>query len=259
MPLPIEGWNAQISLLTGIAAAELMVGAGTGILRTLPPARNRSLAWIRRVAKALRVSWPEHVAYPALIRSLDARLPSHAALLAEATTLFSGAGYQVLGSGTQPLEHSALATAYTHATAPLRRLVDRYVSETCLSINSGTDVPHWVDEGIDDLPKIMARAGSLSGRFEAACLDLVEAAVLSDKIGRVFDGVVVEVDGDDPHGDVQIREPAVHARLEGEDLELGTEIQVRLVEASVPGRRVVFARSSGQDDAPSGTSTMPPA
>jgi exoribonuclease R len=40
-PLPAEGWNAQISLLTGMAAAELMLAHGTGILRTLPTAAHR--------------------------------------------------------------------------------------------------------------------------------------------------------------------------------------------------------------------------
>ena len=34
--LPVEGWNAQISLLTGMAAAELMMKGRIGVLRTLP-------------------------------------------------------------------------------------------------------------------------------------------------------------------------------------------------------------------------------
>src|SRR5689334_2856580 len=34
-PLPVEGWNAQISLLTGMAAADLMTKGKIGILRTL--------------------------------------------------------------------------------------------------------------------------------------------------------------------------------------------------------------------------------
>ena len=35
-PLPAEEHNAQLSLLTGMAAAELMLAAGVGILRTMP-------------------------------------------------------------------------------------------------------------------------------------------------------------------------------------------------------------------------------
>ena len=37
-PLPIESWNAQLSLLCGRAAANLMLQGGAGVLRTLPPA-----------------------------------------------------------------------------------------------------------------------------------------------------------------------------------------------------------------------------
>ena len=43
VPLATEDHNAQISLLTGMAAAQLMLRAGTGILRTQPRAR-RALA-----------------------------------------------------------------------------------------------------------------------------------------------------------------------------------------------------------------------
>ncbi len=35
---PVEEWNAQLSLLTGMAAADLMIYARVGLLRTLPPA-----------------------------------------------------------------------------------------------------------------------------------------------------------------------------------------------------------------------------
>src|SRR5690606_37169747 len=56
--LPVEEWNAQISLLTGISAAEIMLETGVGVLRTLPPADPRDLARLRRVARALGIQWP---------------------------------------------------------------------------------------------------------------------------------------------------------------------------------------------------------
>lgn len=242
-PLPVEGWNAQISLLTGMAAAEMMVEAGVGVLRTLPPASPRDIKRLRRVARALEVGWPDRRSYPDLIRSLDARLPAHAALLAEATSLFAGAGYQVLQPGKEPHEHSALATLYTHCTAPLRRLVDRFTGEICLSISAEEDVPGWVTEALPSLPDIMVKADSIAGQYEAECVNLVEAALLSDRVGQTFVGVVVEIDHDRPRGDVQIRDPAVHARIESDRLELGAEIQTRLVKASVPDRQVVFEKA----------------
>ena len=47
--LPVESYNAQLSLATGIAAARIMRRAGTGILRTLPPAEERDLRRLPRV------------------------------------------------------------------------------------------------------------------------------------------------------------------------------------------------------------------
>ena len=56
-PLPVEGWNAQISLMTGQAAAELMVKARLGVLRTLPEADPKAVERLRRTAKALGIEW----------------------------------------------------------------------------------------------------------------------------------------------------------------------------------------------------------
>ncbi|HVE62618.1 MAG TPA: RNB domain-containing ribonuclease [Mycobacteriales bacterium] len=56
--LPVENWNAQISLLTGLCAAQLMLDAGVGLLRTLPPPDDHAVASLRRSAKALDVAWP---------------------------------------------------------------------------------------------------------------------------------------------------------------------------------------------------------
>src|SRR5690606_25597349 len=50
---PVEDWNEQISLLTGMAAAHLMVEHGVGLLRTLPEADPRDLARLHRTAHAL--------------------------------------------------------------------------------------------------------------------------------------------------------------------------------------------------------------
>ncbi|HWL50533.1 MAG TPA: hypothetical protein VNT92_11695, partial [Acidimicrobiia bacterium] len=41
----------------------------------------------------------------------------------------------------------------------------------------------------------------------------------------------------------QLRRPAVHARIDGEDVDLGEELLVRLVEASIPTRLVRFEQA----------------
>ncbi|MBV9099033.1 MAG: RNB domain-containing ribonuclease, partial [Frankiaceae bacterium] len=121
--LPVEDWNAQLSLLTGMAAAALMLDAGVGLLRTMPPPPADVVASLRRSALALGVSWPASTSYAEAVRRLDASVPAQAALLRLASVLFRGAGY-VAFDGSLPAQrlHSAVAAPYAHATAPLRRL-----------------------------------------------------------------------------------------------------------------------------------------
>ncbi|MFJ9897370.1 RNB domain-containing ribonuclease [Streptomyces sp. NPDC091280] len=242
-PLPADGWNAQISLLTGMAAADLMLTHGTGVLRTLPAAPDGAVGRLRRTAHALRIDWPHHMSYARLIRSLDPRLPHHAAFLQECTTLLRGAGYTVFRDGDLPAitTHAAVAAPYTHCTAPLRRLVDRYASEICLSPASP---PAWVLAGLDALPKQMADGTRLAGTVERECVDIVEAALLKDRVGELFDGCVVDVEERQPTvGRVQLDTPAVVARLEGGTtaLPLGERLRVRLTQADPGTSKVRFA------------------
>ena len=245
-PLPAEGWNAQISLLTGMAAAELMLTYGTGVLRTLPAAPDGAVGRLRRTAQALRIDWPHHVSYAALIRSLDPRRPHHAAFLQECTTLLRGAGYTVFRDGDLPpiTTHSAVAAPYAHCTAPLRRLADRYASELCLAAVAEQPPPDWVLAALDALPKEMAEGGRRAGAVERGCVDIVEAALLRDRVGEVFEGCVVDVREHEPTvGTVQLESPAVVARIDGDGapLPLGERLRVRLTRAELGTAGVRFA------------------
>ncbi len=246
-PLPAASWNAQISLLTGMAAAELMLAAGTGILRTLPSAPDGSVARLRRTAQALGVDWPHHTSYAALIRTLDPHRAAHAAFLQECTALLRGAGYTVF-DGTAPpagtVLHAAVAAPYAHATAPLRRLVDRYTSELCLAAAAGHTPPAWVRAALPALPHEMETGTQRANRIERACVDLVEAALLRDRVGETFEAVVVDRHQDDPtRGTVHLREPAVIAPVRstpaGPPLPLGGYLRVRLTTAD-PGHEPVL-------------------
>jgi VacB/RNase II family 3'-5' exoribonuclease len=241
--LPVEEWNAQISLLTGMAAASLMVYARVGLLRTLPPPDPRDVQRLHRTAKALGIEWPAELLYPDFIRSLDPDKPNHAAMIVSCTRLLRGSGYVGFdGEVPEQPEHSALASEYAHVTAPLRRLGDRYAGEVCVALCAGTEVPSWVLEKLDVLPKTLQDSGRKAHQYEKAVLDLVEAAVLHPHVGETFPGVVVQVDEDDPkHGSVVIQEPAIEGKVtSGQDLPLGGAVQVWLVEADVAQRSVRF-------------------
>lgn len=241
--LPVEEWNAQISLLTGFGAATLMVYARVGILRTLPPPDPRDLQRLHRTARALGADWPAEQLYPDFIRSLDPTKPAHAALVVACTRLLRGSGY-VAFDGEVPAEpqHAALASEYAHVTAPLRRLVDRYAGEVCVALCAGTPVPAWVLEALPGLPDEMRDTGRVAASYERAVVDLVEAGLLAGRVGEVFDGVVVSVEEkDERRGKVTVGSLGVEASLVGPaPLPLGQDVRVRLVTADVTKRSVVF-------------------
>ena len=240
-PLPVEGWNAQISLMTGMAAAELMLDGGVGLLRTVPIADPKRLERLRLTAHALRVEWPDDVSYQEFVRSLSPFVARQAALLVEAAALLRGSGYTAFeGKAPEQPTHSALASAYAHTTAPLRRLVDRYVGEVCIALSAGTEVPEWARAELPALPEVMARSGGRSGQYEAGIVSIIEAALLAPRLGETFEAIVVELHERRGGATVAIRQPAVTARCRGDDLPLGGRVLVRLQEVDVMQRLVRF-------------------
>ncbi|MEY9842310.1 RNB domain-containing ribonuclease [Streptacidiphilus sp. EB103A] len=247
-PRPADGWNAQISLLTGMAAAEMMLDGRVGLLRTLPAAPQSAHDRLHLTAAALGVDWPAGLLYPQLIRSLNPELPAHAAFLNECTGLLRGAAYTAFdGSAPPEPAHAAVAAPYAHCTAPLRRLADRFAGEVCVALAAGEAVPDWVRAALPEIPRLMETGDRRAHEVERACVDLVEAELLRGREGEVFDGVVVDVD-ERKHltGTVQLRDPAVRARLSDDRpgavaLPLGTPLRVRLTTADPATRTLRFA------------------
>ncbi len=234
-PLESEGYNAQLSLLTGMAAADLMIAGGTGLLRTLPPAEPETLERLRRIAAALGRDWPAETDYATFIRSLDPFAARDAAILRAATGVLRGAGYVPFRDGLVPPQprHAALAEEYAHVTAPLRRLADRYATECALAAFAGTPVPDWVTSRLDDLPAVMAAGDKRQNELEREAIDRAEATVLAARVGETFAAVAIDA------GHIQLREPAVRAPCDG-DPPLGQEIRARLVEADPQTGKVRF-------------------
>ena len=229
-PLPVEGWNAQISLLTGMAAATMMLQGKVGLLRTLPPAEDRAVGKLRATARSLGIAWPKTMNYPDFVRSLDVSKPSHLAMMTSCTSLFRGAAYTLIDATTVDtnLKHNALAANYAHCTAPLRRLVDRFVGEICVHLCAGTPVPQWVLDALPALPQQMADSDKRAKKFERGVTDLVEALVLSSRIGETFSATVIDSDGKG-HGAISIADPATEAKVTADGLELGQEVHVKLL------------------------------
>jgi exoribonuclease R len=229
--VPLEDWNAEVSLLTGMAAAEIMLRGGIGILRTMPPADAADVADFRERAGALGLPWPDGMPYGDYLRSLD-QSPAAQAVREAAASLFRGAGYAAF-DGEPPADRAqaAIAAPYAHTTAPLRRLVDRWSLVVCEALVNGRDVPRWARDSLADLPDLMARSAGRAGRLGSASVDRVEAAVLSAGTDRTFEAVVLARRGDGVR--VQLVDPPVEASVAPLDAEPGTTVLLRLVRASI--------------------------
>jgi exoribonuclease R len=237
-PQPAEDWNAQLSLMTGMAAAELMIGAKVGILRTMPAPEQWAIDRFRKQTVALGRPWPEEQKYGEYLRALDTADPKQLAIMHAAGALFRGAGYTAFdGSVPVGLVQAAVGSSYTHATAPLRRLVDRFVLVVCEAIASGTEIPAWAREALPDLPGLMAHSSGITSQFEHRAIDTVEAAVLSTHVGESFDATVISLSK--TGGQIQLTEPAVTAHCNGTLVD-GSVIRARLVQADIPSGQVAF-------------------
>lgn len=250
--LPIEDWNAQISLLTGMAAAGIMIEGKVGILRTMPAPEEDAVTAYRMQTIALGKPWSTALSYGEYLRTLDTTDPKQLALMHAAATLFRGAGYTPF-NGTVPEQviQAAVAAPYAHTTAPLRRLVDRFVLAICAALCAKTEVPDWVIEALDQLPEIMSASNQLANRVDRAAIDTVEAALLSHRVGEEFDAIVIAGPKGNGHtskpsaarSSIQISVPAITAYCEG-DLEVGTVVRVTLTAADILKRKVTFVPSA---------------
>lgn len=241
--MPVEGWNAQISLLTGIVAGTSMFDAGVGILRTLPPTRKQNLRKLRRQAEALAVDWPAELDYATFVRSIRPDSPANSAFLLQAARSFRGAGYIGFDDGNQPdhAEHGAIASIYAHVTAPLRRLVDRFGNEILLALSADETPPAWAIEALDELPSLMGRAASKDSALERAMVDFVEAMVLTPRVGSTFDGFVVDVDERRDRATVQIADPAIVTHIPLRSHRLAEDVRLRLDAVNPDERTITFA------------------
>ena len=239
----VDAWNAEISLLTGMAAAQLMLSAGIGLLRTLPPADDDALDRFLRTARTLGIAVPDGATPSEVLAALDPDDPAAIALMREATGLLRGAGYEAFDGSppSQPL-HAGIGGAYAHVTAPLRRLADRFGTEVCLAISAGTEVPRWARDALPTLGEIMRTSDQRASKADRATVDQAEVWELAGRVGETFDAIVVRADRDG--GEVMLTEPPVIAPCTGRGLPEGQHVTVTLTTVDEDRRVVGFARDT---------------
>jgi exoribonuclease R len=268
-PNDVEGWNAEISLMTGIAAAECMMRRGLGLLRTLDPPREDRVLALKLTALALGVPWPDGADYAAFVNGLDPTDPVHAAVVYHAAGTMRGAHYVSIGGVPRAdTRHAAIAAYYAHTTAPLRRLADRYVLDLLVVQSAGVEPTPGLADAIRRLPPVMDAAERRARQAESEVVELAEAVLLVEHVGGTFDALVIRIRDD--RITVQVAEPAVRAEVAcgfvpqsdspiparavddgsaaafgDHRVALGQRIRVRLVAVDTHARRVTFVADFG--------------
>ena len=229
-----EDANAALSLATNLAVAEALYRHKTGLFRVMPEPDGWAIQRLRHSARALGVSWPEETSLEERERSLDPNDPNEAAFMLAVRRAGTHASYAPYREGERPW-HSAMRATYAHATAPLRRLADRFVIEAALAVAQGRKVPDAVTAAFERLPEVMNRADAKAAQVDAAVLELAEAVVLAGCVGREFKGAVIDIDS--RGAKVQIANPAVITRIGVDGLAIGQPVKLRLDEVD-PSRRL---------------------
>lgn len=233
-----EEKNAALSLATNLAVAEALYEARTGLFRTMAEPQDWAIRRLRHTARALGVDWNKPESLQHLERRLDPAVPAEAALMLAIRRASPGAGYEPYRDGMRPW-HSAVAACYAHATAPLRRLADRFVVEAALAVANGRPVPAPAQAAFERLPDVMQKADGLGGQISRAVIDLAEAVTLVGREGDRFDAVVTDVDQRGAR--IQLCSPPVVARLKSNGLNPGDGLEVRLESAEPSSRTVQFS------------------
>ena len=238
--LASEDRNAALSLAANLAIADTLLAHHTGLFRVMPEPDDRAIARLRLTARAFGLDWPAELTLGEFDRQLDPADARQAAFMLAIRPASPGASYAPYQDGVVPW-HAAMAATYAHATAPLRRLADRYVVQAVLAIASGQPVPEPVSNAFPRLPTVMAHADGVSGQVDRAAIDLAEAVMLRGQEGRVFAAIVMTADERGVR--LQLRDLPILATMAGQG-EPGDVLTVRLTAAD-PERRLVSFQPAG--------------
>ena len=237
-----EERNAALSLATNMAVGQALLTHNTGLFRVMAPPDAAAVARLRHTALAFGLDWGAEVTLDDYARSLDPAAPRSAAFMLAIRRAGKGASYAPYQDGVLPW-HAAVAATYAQATAPLRRLADRYVIRAALAVANGQPVPDVVTDAFARLPAVMATADARAGRIDRAAIDLAEATMLQGRIGETFAAIVT--DTDDRGARIQLVDLPVVARVDGSGAMPGDRINVRLSAVDPAHRTIRFERVGG--------------
>ncbi len=233
-----EDRNAALSLAANLAVASYFLEKGLGLFRVMDDPDAVQMGRLRSAAKAVGIDWPSDQGLSALVKQLRMDRPQHLQLSLLIRRVGGAARYMQfpdpLAKEQRKPWHSAIAASYAHATAPMRRLADRYVLELLVALFANDQkAVNELTPLLAQLPAVMQTAERRAAKVEHDSIDLIETAMLHPLLGTVLDATITELGKD--NWQVQIDEPAVIRRvLVFGQAQLGDKVKVRVVLAATP-------------------------
>jgi exoribonuclease R len=229
-----ESVNSALSLSVNMALGTLLSAAKVGVFRVMPSPEPQAIGRLRRQAKAMGLLWPESQSLVELQRTLNPYDSLHQRFLLEARRSGGRASYATFREGSIPW-HSAIAATYVHATAPMRRLADRYCLDLANAISNRRPVHDTLHSAIDKLPAVMEAAEQRASNVDRAVIDLLEAVSLQHRIGEVLEAEIIDAKA----GVIQTVDLAIRSRAANlVDPKDGDRVHVRIAEADPKNRRI---------------------
>jgi exoribonuclease R len=238
--LQSEQRNAALSLAANMAIADALLAHRAGLFRVMGAPDQRAIRRLRFTAKALGVNWPADMSLEDFERRLEQGDPRQASFMLAVRRAGPPASYMPYVEGVVPW-HAAMAATYAHATAPLRRLADRYVVQAALAVANGRPVPDAVTQAFAKLPDVMARADARGNQVQRAAIDLAETVMLHGQEGRTFPAVVTDID--ERGARMQLCKLPVVARVDAKGARSGDQLMVKLVSADPERRELRFTQA----------------
>jgi exoribonuclease R len=235
-PLFSETVNSSLSLAVNMALGDLLRDAKTGLFRVMDEPEQRAMERLRREAHALGINWFENESIKDVQRRLDPEDIVHQRFLLNVRRAGGRASYAVFSDDKIPW-HAAVGATYAHATAPMRRLADRYVLDLAWLLMKGQPIPQPLLDRIDRLPVAMASGDGRARAVDKAVIDLVEAVSLQNRIGEILDAEVVDAYA----GIVQTVDSAIRSRAAKlVSVKDGDRVRVRIDKADPTTRQIVL-------------------
>jgi exoribonuclease R len=223
--LPSENYNAALSLATNLAVGRYLLEANSGLFRVMDDPNEHEIKSLRAQAKVLGIRWESRETLQAVISRLTMTEQRDLAFSMAIRKAGGGARYMLWPFETQTEEqkirntqqqkqpwHAAIAATYAHATAPMRRLADRYLLDLLVAHFAGDQsAVAELQKTLALLPSVMEKAERIAAKIDRECLEAIESSLLKPLIGQLRTATVIDVSHDGLQ--IQIDEPAVIWRI----------------------------------------------